>query len=244
MNWIAMPIALILLVMVAYHIYQRHFVQALPGVSYQFDDLPALNTAPVTADIKVIVSRHIFGVIPQAPAKVAEVIVKEPPKLIPKTRLNIKLSGIIDGDTPEQGIATLEVDRGRTLVVAVGEKIGKTDAVLHQVLPGEVLVDRDGTIESVKMVRKSLSIVSLDPSLFDNLPQPSANSLAPGKQGNLPTSTKNYQDQIKTVPESSTNAVPSGASKRFPVSTARKLRNLSGQGTSGSRALQIPGSNN
>ena len=69
-------------------------------------------------------------------------------------------------------MAILEVERGRTLVVAVGEKIGDTDAVLHQVLPGEILIDRDGTIESVKMVRKTLSIASLDPALSSNLPQP------------------------------------------------------------------------
>ncbi len=172
MNWIAIPIALVLLVTVSYHIYQRHFVVQQSGVDYQFDDLPGLTRAPVTANIKAIVDAHIFGVIPQKPAEKPAVVIKKDAKPVPKTRLNIKLTGIIDGDSPESGIAMLEVDRGRTLVVAVGEKIGKTDAVLHQVLPGEVLVDRNGTIESVKMVRKTLSLAKLDPALENSLPQP------------------------------------------------------------------------
>lgn len=172
MNWIAMPVALILLAMVAYQIYQRHFMPQQLGVNYQFDDLPALNKARVTADIGAIVGTHIFGVIPQTAKQNPVAVEKQVVKPVPKTRLNIKLTGIIDGASPENGIAIVEVDRGRTLVVAVGEKIGKTDASLHQVLPGEILVDRNGMIESVKMVRKTLSMVKLDPELFDNLPQP------------------------------------------------------------------------
>ena len=172
MNWIAMPVALILLAMVAYHIYQRHFMQQQIGQTYQFDDLPAVDKVPVTANIQQIIDAHVFGVEPEAP-KLEPVAVKtEPAMPVPKTRLNIKLTGIIDSDSPENGIAMLEVDRGRTLVVSVGEKIGKTDAILHQVLPGEVLLDRGGTIESVKMVRKTLSLAKLDTTLMDSLPQP------------------------------------------------------------------------
>lgn len=167
-----MPIALIVLVMVAYNIYQRHFVQQQIGSNYLFDDLPTFNKIPVTADIDAIIKAHIFGLVPEKPSQAPTIAKKTPVKVVPKTRLNIKLTGIIDGDSPENGMAMLEVDRGNTLVVAVGEKIGKTDATLHQVLPGEVLVDREGTIESVKMVRKSLSVASLDPTLIDNLPQP------------------------------------------------------------------------
>jgi len=172
MNWIAMPIALILLAVVAYHIYQRHFMQQQIGVNYQFDDLPTLSKAPLTADMNKIIAAHIFGVVPKLPETAPVAVEKAPVAPVPKTRLNIKLTGIIDSDSPENGIAMLEVDRGRTLVVAVGENIAKTGATLHQVLPGEVLVDRNGTIESVKMVRKTLNLTKLDTSLLDALPQP------------------------------------------------------------------------
>lgn len=171
-NWTAMLVSLVMLALVSYQVYLRHFTQLEVGRNYQFDDLPTLDEAPVSADIAAIIDQHVFGVVPKkldaAPIKV----VKEVPKPAPKTRLNIKLTGVIDGMTPETGMAMLEVDRGRTLVVSVGETIDKTDAVLHQVLPGEILIDRDGTIESVKMVRKSLSVAKLDTALLDSLPQP------------------------------------------------------------------------
>jgi type II secretory pathway component PulC len=172
MNWIAMPVALILLAMVAYHIYQRHFMQQQIGQTYQFDDLPTMDKVSVTANIQQIIDAHVFGRIPEASELESVAVKTEPAIVVPMTPLNIKLTGVIDSDSPENGIAMLEVDRGRTLVVSVGEKIGKTDAILHQVLPGEVLLDRNGTIESVKMIRKTLSLAKLDTTLIDSLPQP------------------------------------------------------------------------
>lgn len=175
-NWAAMLIALSLLALVFYHIYQRHFLQSGIGQDYSFDDLPTLSETPVTADIKQIVGKHIFGKVPVAPKQQVVSKSKPKPKVVPKTPLKIALTGIIDGATPETGMAMLEVERGKTIVIAVGEKIGKTDATLHQVLPGEVLIDRGGTIESVKMVRKTLSLASLDDQLFNVLQQPGRDS--------------------------------------------------------------------
>jgi type II secretory pathway component PulC len=201
-NWIAMPIALALLAMVAYQIYQRHYVSQTNSRNYQFDDLPTLNKASVTADINSIINKHVFGVVPSAPKPLAPVVVKkEAPKQAPKTRLNIKLTGIIDGATPETGMAMLEVDRGRTLVVAVGEKIGKTDAILHQVLPEEILIDREGTIESVKMIRKTLEIVRLDPTLLSALPQPYIE-----QSDEQASNQQNYQPTIPNAPVKTVSA--------------------------------------
>lgn len=167
-----MAIALGLMVLVSYQLYLRHFVQYTGSQTYQFDDLPGTAEIPVTANIDDIIGKHIFGVVPKVTTTRQQEVVKTAPKPAPKTRLNIKLTGIIHGSTADSGIAMLEVDRGRTIVVAVGDQIGKTDAVLHQVLPGEILIDRGGSIESVKMVRKTLSIAKLESDLLDSLPQP------------------------------------------------------------------------
>jgi len=172
LNWSAIAIALSLMALVSYQLYLRHFVQQTTSLSYQFDDLPSSVEAPVTANIDEIIKQHVFGVVPEIVETREPEAVKVAPKPAPKTRLNIKLTGIIHGSTAQSCMAMLEVDRGRTLVVVVGEKIDKTDAVLHQVLPGEILIDRDGTIESVKMVRKTLSIAKLESELLDSLPQP------------------------------------------------------------------------
>lgn len=172
LNWSAITIALSLVALVSYQLYVRHFVQITTSSNYQFDDLPGAAEVPVTADIDKIINKHIFGMMPEIIEPRQPEVVKVEPRPAPKTRLNIKLTGIIDGSTAQSGMAMMEVDRGRTVVVAVGEKIDKTDAVLHQVLAEEILIDRDGTIESVKMVRKTLSIAKLESDLFDSLPQP------------------------------------------------------------------------
>ncbi len=261
-NWVAMPVALALLAMVAYHIYQRHFEKRQTGVNYQFDDLPTANKAPVKADISAIVDKHVFGRIPEIPKQSPAVVKKaEPVKQAPKTKLNIKLTGIIVGTTPENGMAMLEVERGRTLVVSVGEKIGKTDAILHQVLPGEVLIDRDGTIESIKMVRKTLSLARLDSELLSNLPQPyieqsdeqAGNEQSdssgvpkavqtqpksafqpPANQESEATNSSAYQEPAEQNSETITHSAVSGTINRFPSPASRRRE----QGTS--KKLPVP----
>jgi len=133
LNWSAIAIALSLMALVSYQLYLRHLVQQTTSLSYQFDDLPSSVEAPVTANIDEIIKQHVFGVVPEIVETREPEAVKVAPKPAPKTRLNIKLTGIIHGSTAQSGMAMLEVDRGRTLVVTVGEKIDKTDAVLHQV---------------------------------------------------------------------------------------------------------------
>lgn len=188
-----MSIALGLIALVSYQLYLRHFVEQTTSSNYQFDDLPGTAEAPVTANIDEIIKQHVFGVVPKVVEAREPEVVKIEATPAPKTRLNIKLTGIIDGSTAQSGMAMMEVDRGRTIVVAVGEKIDKTDAVLHQVLPGEILIDRDGSIESVKMVRKTLSIAKLESTLLDSLPQPY------------------IEDQsVESYPRPNSNTVPAG----------------------------------
>ncbi len=206
-NWIAMPIALAALGLVSLYIYQQHFLQTTDSRQYQFDDLPTATTPAVTADINAIISQHLFGQQPKTPPRP---VANRPapssqPKPAPRTRLNLKVTGIIDGSSPENGMAILEVERGKTLVVAVGEKIGDTDAVLHQVLPGEILIDRGGTIESVKMERESLSLASLDPALSSNSPQLDTNS-GSSNLSNLPQPHNDQNRGARNRPVTSSKA--------------------------------------
>lgn len=238
-NWAAMLIALSLLALVFYHIYQRHFLQSGVGQNYSFDDLPTASETPVTADIKQMVGKHLFGMVPQAPKQ--PVVSKQEPKskAVPKTPLKIALTGIIDGATPETGMAMIEVERGKTIVIAVGEKIGKTDATLHQVLPGEVLVDRNGAIESVKMVRKTLSLASLDNQLFNALPQSS------GSQQPINTLPQPYieQDDPAAPPPNFDEVEAKQFEEQDSARTKRKVereRNKRGQRNLPIKNLPIP----
>ncbi len=183
-NWCGLAIAVVLLALVSLHIYKKHFLLSDQSTEYLFNDLPTQATEAVKGNIPAIVQAHIMGEVPvvaQTEETKEVVKVAPPPPPPPKTKLNIVLTGIIDGATPETGFAMIEIQRGKTAVIGVGEEIGKTGAVLHQVLPGEVLVDRDGTIESVKMKRNTLELAMQlpDESLIDlmdesMLPLPSA----------------------------------------------------------------------
>ncbi len=175
-NWAAIAVALVLLMLVGLHIYKKHFLAATQNDDFLFNDLPTVLAAPLTADIQQIVSAHIMGQVPKLVPQAKPVVKKDEPKpAAPKTKLDIILTGVIDGATPETGFAMIEIKRGKTAVLAVGESIGKTGAVLHQVLPGEVLVERDGVIESVKMKRKTLELAQQLPneSLIDLMGQDS-----------------------------------------------------------------------
>ena len=95
-NWIAMPIALVVLGLVSLHIYQQHFLPVTDNRQYQFDDLPTQNTDVVTADIDAIIQNHVFGQQPEVPKTPSKPVVNKPtPKPAPKTRLNLKLTGVI-----------------------------------------------------------------------------------------------------------------------------------------------------
>lgn len=220
LNWGAIVIALGLMSLVLYQLYLRHFVPQVTSLNYQFDDLPGASEAPLTANIDEIIKQHVFGEVPKIVETREPDIAKVAPKPAPKTRLNIKLTGIIDGSSARGGMAMMEVDRGRTIVVAVGENIDKTDAILHQVLPGEILIDRDGSIESVKMVRKTLSIAKLESELLNSLPQPyvedqGAETYLSPKEIDSPPSRLFEKTETQKFTDTSTN---SGVSQPIPPS--------------------------
>lgn len=164
-NWCALAIALSLLLMVSLQIYQKYFLAASIESEYLFNDLPTKSAAPLKANIQQIVQAHIMGEVPvvvvpkpveiKAPEPEPEPL-PEPEPVVPIIPLRIHLTGVIDGATPETGYAIIRLERGRTVVLGVGQVISGTDGVVHQVFPGEILVDRNGVIESVKMQRNAL----------------------------------------------------------------------------------------
>ncbi len=174
-NWIAVVFALGLLAAVLFNIYQRHLFSDSFGDSadFQFSDLPGQGDAPLSAGVADIIDQHLFG---SRPAKAKAVAIAPAPSVEktapPRAKLNVELIGVVEG-TGGGGMAMLRLENRKTAVVSVGEEIGKTQATLTAVHAGEISVDRDGYEETIKMVRKKLTVAKLDadPNL---LPQPSA----------------------------------------------------------------------
>ena len=108
-----------------------------------------------------VIRQHLFGVIP-IPVKVEKKIVA-PPKVVnaPKTKLNLILTGIISSSGSGPSFAMIEISRGETGLVAVGNNIGKTGATLHSIESDHILIDRGGEIEKLSLERNQLGLDSV-----------------------------------------------------------------------------------
>ena len=107
-----------------------------------------------------VIESHLFGVVPK---KIEKPVEKPKPVVVeaPKTRLNLVLTGIVSAIPREDGLAMIEVKRGETSVVRVGQEIGKSGATLHEIWDDHVLIDRQGSIEKLQIERLTLELTSL-----------------------------------------------------------------------------------
>lgn len=120
--------------------------------------LPKPNQEPVIAPVQISANRAVpqdltlltryplFGraetVAAPAPVAVTEA---------PKTRLNVKLTGLVAVPArPEAGSAVIE-HRGSEATYAVGDMLEGTRAKLHQVLDDRVLLEQNGRFETLML---------------------------------------------------------------------------------------------
>jgi len=114
---------------------------------------PKAGTAPGTpmpraqgVDIAGITSTHLFGAAPvEAPRQDAA--------NAPQTSMPLILTGIIAGDTPENGLAILGENPTSVKVYVVGDPV-PGGAKLHSVYSDRVVIDRNGTLESLLLPRQ------------------------------------------------------------------------------------------
>lgn len=148
--------AMMALVVVAREVYMRHLIpQSVQRFSFSVEESAV---ARENANLAKVTRQHIFGVVPPVKKKVVE-----KPKVVeaPKTRLKLNLTGIIAGRTAEENRAMVEIKRGNTSVVKVGEEIGKTKAKLLAVHSDHILIEHRGKTEKLELVRPELSLTDL-----------------------------------------------------------------------------------
>ena len=149
------------------------------------------SPAVVMTSLDRTINTHLFGVVPVKPEKVE---IPEP-KVVeaPKTKLNLRLTGIISGSESFPGFAMIEVSRNETTVVSVGGEIGKTGASLHTIHSDHVLIDHRGNIEKIELERLllgGLSVASAGPVTVKELDL-SAAELAALTQVSAPSEPRN-----------------------------------------------------
>lgn len=100
-------------------------------------------------NVKQIVSAHLFGRAEDA--NQASRVTRAP-----ETKLRLALLGVVASEKPELARAVIGVNAADGKNYAVGDKIAGTDAKLHAVEKSRVILDRNGQLESLQMVREGL----------------------------------------------------------------------------------------
>ncbi|MBX2869934.1 MAG: hypothetical protein KTR18_14740 [Acidiferrobacterales bacterium] len=155
-SWLLLFVGVAALGVVAKHAYQSNFS---PKSVQRFAFGSAfLNKSEVRADLSEVTQQHIFGVVPPVKKPVVE-----KPKVVeaPKTRLKLSLTGVITSDPVSQSLAMVEIKRGQTSVVRIGDPIGKTGAKLNEVHSDHIIIEYRGKPERLELVRPKMSLSDL-----------------------------------------------------------------------------------
>ncbi len=127
---------------------------------------------PATSLSQQIVDAHLFGIEASRAVRAPET--NQPTKEAPKSRLNVKLAGIMATNDPKIGHALISGGREDT-VVAVGEKIER--ATLEEVYALYVVINNGGKRERIDLPKPELGNTSVAPSAQNiNAAQPTTSS--------------------------------------------------------------------
>jgi general secretion pathway protein C len=105
---------------------------------------------PQGVDVQRIVTAHLFGIASDHDAG--------DPENAQLSEANLVLDGTIATNDPKRGFAIIK-DSGPSKVYSVGDRIG--GAALHSVYLDHVILDRDGTFETLKLPRSLLGARAL-----------------------------------------------------------------------------------
>ncbi len=108
--------------------------------------------------VAAIKNKHLFGDATAKPVEKEEVV----EEVTGETRLPLKLRGIYASDDKNKGSAIIESGGNNQGVYFIGETVqGAQGAVLHQVQANKVILNRNGTLESLTL-EESESLISME----------------------------------------------------------------------------------
>lgn len=138
-------VSLLLVLLLGYLLAQLTWRIVAPPAATGTSSAPAAS-APARVDPGQIAARNLFG---RADPTAAPVIVDAP-----DTQLNLTLRGIAAASRDEASRALIAGPDGRERVYAVGATL-PGGATVNRVLPDRVLLERRGTLETLRLPRES-----------------------------------------------------------------------------------------
>lgn len=104
-------------------------------------------------NVERIVQAHLFG---------KKEIETSQAALLPETKLQLDLLGMVSSSSEEYARALIAVNARNVKVYRVGDSIDGTDATLHAVETKRVLLDRNGVVESLRIKRPDVFSAAAD----------------------------------------------------------------------------------
>lgn len=106
---------------------------------------PAPGGAAQVSPFSRVADVPLFGVLGSRPPP--------PPTVVPETRLRLRLIGLVAGDSPDQGRAIIVEGSNPERLYGVGDPLGGGQARIHQIHPDRVVLDRNGSLEILRLPR-------------------------------------------------------------------------------------------
>jgi general secretion pathway protein C len=160
--WIALAnnrlpamVSLLLVVLIAWYLAKLVWVLVPAETNFDWSARPAFSSsaagsgdASVAVDFNAVVSAHLFG------NAGAEPVVNQQAIDAPETRLNLKLRGTIAAGDENFAHAIIADGNGKDNVYFIKDTV-PGGAVLHEVYPDRVILNRAGTLEALRLPRVS-----------------------------------------------------------------------------------------
>jgi general secretion pathway protein C len=113
-------------------------------------DVPAADATPATpavveSPLAQVAEIPLFGVLGVRAAP--------EPVVAPDTRLRLRLVGLVAGDTPDQGRAIIAESNNPERLYGIGDSVAGGQVRLHQIQRDRVILERDGTYETLRLPR-------------------------------------------------------------------------------------------
>lgn len=211
---VAVAILVLVILSIGWNVYQQGKVRAANYAPQTLPPIRKRNAQPYRVDS--IVSANLFGDATPAPVAVK----------VTKTTLNLKLQGILWASDAVSGRAIITSGKGKAELYSVGDQIKGAGASIEEIRSGEVLLNRNGAIESLPLVVKTAS------ELAPLLPGASVTEV----------SYNTNQDRISSINRVGTNSQAINRSTRKPDSQNGKPRKVRKPNFSGlDRALKKMG---
>jgi general secretion pathway protein C len=146
---------------------------------------------------------HLFGeFVKEAPKPKPQLDVAK----APETRLNLKLRGVFSSDDKELARAIIADAKGHDDSYAIGDQV-PGGAVLNDIFPDKVILERNGQLETLKLPEESQEGVVTAQSLRSRPPIPSRAPVRGSAPINTTTSStqeilRHYQNALVNDPQS------------------------------------------